>query len=774
MPIIQGKERLIAPTGVVTVTREIDGIEYTLETGKIAKQARGAVLVKAGGTVVLATVVMGDTPKEGQDFFPLTVDYREMFYAAGKIPGGFFRRESRPDERQTLVARLIDRPLRPLFPEGMRNETVVQLLVISADNIHPPDILAMSAASAALHISNIPWSGPLGGVRVARIDGQLKANPTFEEIESSDMNILVAATAKAITMVEAGVAEASEEDVVAALAYGQKKAQIWVEMQEELRKKCGKEKISVKLIAQDEALEGRVREAATDRIRTASRNSDKLAREADVKNVFAEVIAELFAKDATLEPKKKAIKEVLETIESEIVRADIIAKGARPDGRRPDEIRPIAIELDVLPEVHGSALFTRGQTQALATVTLGSTRERRRLDDIEGEGEERFMLHYNFPGFSVGEAKRVSGPGRREIGHGALARRAIEPLLPAEEEFAYTIRVVSDILESNGSSSMASVCGGSIALMAAGVPLKAACAGIAMGLIMDDAGKYAILTDIQGLEDHFGDMDFKVTGTREGITALQMDIKVEGLSMPILTEALTRAKKARLEILEVMDETLAEPRAELSLKAPRMTTIKIDIEKIKDVIGPGGKMIRKIQAETGADINVEDDGRIFISAVDGAASEAAREMIEALTASVNIGEIYEGRVTRLMKFGAFVEILPGKEGLCHISQLSKEGARRPEDAVKEGDTLKVQVVEVDDRGRVNVSHKAILLAEGGMNEDDIRAAYKQDMASRERSSPGGRGGFRGGRDGGRGGFRGGRDGGGDRDRGPRRFSRDRD
>jgi polyribonucleotide nucleotidyltransferase len=756
------------------VEREIGGVKYALETGRIAKQAHGSVTVRAGGTIVLVTACVSQKPKENADFLPLMVDYREQFYSVGKVPGGFFKRESKPDERQTLVARLIDRPIRPLFPEGFYHEIVVTALVISADGIHQPDMLAMVGASAALSLSPVPFNGPIGGVRVGRVNGKLVINPSHADSKLSDLEILVASTRSAICMVEAGAEFVSEEEIIEAIEFGKQGGSEFIAMIDELVKLAGVAKMSIPVKEKNEALEKEVRSAAVEKVKKASANSDKLARQAEIDAINGDVLAG-FAGREELIPEVKAL---LETIEFEAVREAIIKKGIRPDGRKHDEIRPISIEISPLPCAHGSAIFTRGQTQALGVTTLGTKRDKRRRDDIQSEEDESFLFHYNFPPFSVAEARAMRGAGRREIGHGALAGRAIEPILPSEEDFPYMIRIVSDILESNGSSSMASVCAGSLSLMDAGVPISAPTAGIAMGLITDDQGGTAILTDIQGVEDHFGDMDFKVAGTRDGITALQMDIKIEGLTVDLMKRALADAKKARLAILDKMDEAINKPRATLADNAPRLITIKVPEDKIKDIIGPGGKVIRKIQAESGAELDMADDGTLTIAAWDGESGLRAKEMVEYLTAEADIGAVYEGKVVRLMKFGCFVEFLPGRDGLVHVSQLDVTMPRFVEDVVKEGDIIKVKVVEKDEKGRYNLSRKVVLLEEQGLSPEEIAERYAADMAERggdrggrgggRDRDRGGRGGFRGGdrdRDdrGGRGGYRGG----GDRDRAPR-------
>ncbi|OIO33408.1 MAG: polyribonucleotide nucleotidyltransferase [Candidatus Hydrogenedentes bacterium CG1_02_42_14] len=727
------------------VERVIDGVTYSIETGRVAKQAHGSVTIQAGGTIVLVTAVVSPEPKTDTDFLPLTVDYREQYYSVGKVPGGFFKRESRPDERQTLVARLIDRPIRPLIPKGFYNEIVVTALVISADGIHKPDILAMNGASAALSLSNVPFNGPIGGVRLGKIDGKFVVNPSQAQLAESELNIIVAATKSAICMVEAGMEEMSEDSAIEAIEYGKKVAGEFISLIDELTNSAGKEKLSVPTPKENAELESEIRSLSTEKIKSASSNSDKVLRQAAMEKIISEVVAGY--KEKLGDEIIPEVKAILETIEVEIVRSDIIVKGIRPDGRKLDEIRPISIEIAPLPCAHGSAIFTRGQTQALGVTTLGTSRDRRRRDDIESEEEESFLFHYNFPPFSVGEAKPIRGTGRREIGHGALAGRALEPLLPSEKEFPYMIRVVSDILESNGSSSMASVCAGSLSLMDAGVPIKAPAAGIAMGLITDEKGGAAVLTDIQGLEDHFGDMDFKVAGTRNGITSLQMDIKISGLTVELMRRALEQAKKARIEILDKMDAVLAAPRKTLPNNAPRLITIQIPEDKIKDVIGPGGKIIKKIQAESGAELDLDDKGLLTIAAWDEVSGGKAKEMVDAIIADPEVGTVYEGKVARLMKFGAFVEFMPGHDGLVHISQLDIVQPKNVEDVVKEGDTIKVMVVEKDRMGRFNLSRKSVLLSEQGLSHEEIVKQFGSDMSDRG-PSRGGSGGSRGGRSGG--------------------------
>jgi polyribonucleotide nucleotidyltransferase len=675
----------------------------------VAKQANGSVLVRYGDTVVLVTAVLAAQPREGIDFFPLLVDYQERLYAVGKIPGSFLRREGRPPESAILAARTIDRPLRPLFPNGFRNDVQIVATVLSADPNNPSDITAMFGASLALTISEIPFAGPIAGVHVGRVDGRMMINPSLEEDAKSDFNIIVAGTKDAIMMVEAGAKEIPEEEMLEAILFGHEEIKRLVAIQEEIQQEIGKAKIEVDLYEPDPKIAHEVEEYATKKMAEALKTGDKLEREAKIDQVKEET-HQYFQEQLGEEEyalKVKDIAEVLDGIIKDTVRQMIIEEGIRVDGRKLDEIRPISSEVGILPRAHGSGLFTRGQTQVLSVATLGRGREEQILDGLGEEETKRYIHHYNFPAFSVGEVRPVRGPGRREIGHGALAERALLPVIPSEEEFPYTIRVVSEVLESNGSTSQASICGSTLALMDAGVPIKKPVAGVAMGLVKYK-DKFAVLTDIQGLEDHLGDMDFKVAGTRDGVTAIQMDIKISGITKEVLQQALAQAKKGRLFILDKMKEAITEPRPDLSPYAPRMLTMSIDPDRIKDVIGPGGKMIRKIIEDTGVEIDIEDDGRVFISSVDQEAAEKAKAHIERLTKDVEVGATYLGKVTRIMNFGAFVEILPGKEGLVHISQLDKDRVAKVEDVVQIGDEILVKVTELDKMGRINLSRKAVL------------------------------------------------------------------
>ena len=683
---------------------QLGGRTFTVETGKMAKQANGAVLVRYGETVVLVTATASDEPREGVDFFPLTVDYEEKMYAVGKIPGGFIKREGRPGESAILCSRLIDRPIRPLFPEGYRNDVQIVATVMSVEHDNAPEIAAMIGASCALTISDIPFLGPIAGVRVGRVDGQFIINPNVEQREVSDLNLTIAGSRDAVMMVEAGANELPEEVILEAILFGHEEIKKLVAFQDEIQKACGKEKREVKLFAVPEELEKAIREYATDKLDQAVRNPDKLARDEDISNVKAE------AMEHFLELYPDAIKEIpymLHKIVKEIVRRMITKEKIRPDGREVEEVRPVSCEVGILPRPHGSGLFTRGQTQVLTVTTLGSLGDEQVLDGLGVETSKHYIHQYNFPGYSVGEARPVRGPGRREIGHGALAERALVPVIPSIEEFPYTIRMVSEILESNGSSSMGSVCGSTLSLMHAGVPIKRPVSGVAMGLVKD-GDDYTILTDIQGMEDALGDMDFKVAGTTEGVTAIQMDIKIKGISREILSAALAQAKRGRAFILGKMLECIAEPNKELSKYAPRVTTMQIKPDKIREVIGPGGKVIKKIIEDCGVQIDIDDDGTVRISATSVEASKAAIACINEIVKEVEVGEVYKGKVTRIMNFGAFVELLPGREGLCHISQLDKKRVEKVEDVVNVGDELEVKVTEIDQKGRVNVSHKVLL------------------------------------------------------------------
>ncbi len=698
----------------------VGGREMSIETGRLAKQAGGSVLVRYGDTVVLVTVTRSEEPREGTDFFPLTVDYEERLYAVGKIPGGFIKREGRPGEKAILSARLIDRPVRPLFPKGYRNDVHVVATVLSVDQDNPQDVIAITGASAALMISDIPFQGPIAAVVVGRVEGKFVINPTLAQAEASDMHLTVAGTKDAVIMVEAGAQEVPEEVILDAIMYGHEEIKKIVAFISEFREAAMAEGFAkpvhdYKLFLTDEEIAAEVRQYAQPKIEEAvkeciERKITKVPREKLFKEL-KEQIKQYFAEHKYPEEEQlKHVGNTIDQLEKEIMRKYILNDGVRIDGRALDEVRPITCEVAVLPRTHGSGLFTRGQTQVLSVVTLGAVGEEQILDDLGVEESKRFIHHYNFPPYSVGEARFMRGPGRREIGHGALAGRALEPVIPPEEEFPYTIRIVSEVLESNGSTSMGSVCGCTLSLMDAGVPIKAAVAGVAMGLIKEDE-KFAVLTDIQGVEDHLGDMDFKVAGTEKGVTALQMDIKIAGVSREILKEALAQAKRGRMHIMQKMMEVISEPRPDLSPYAPRIITTTIDPEKIRNVIGPGGKIIKKIIDETGVKIDIEDDGRVFIAAVDGEAGKRALEIIESLTADVEVGKIYLGKVTRIMEFGAFVEVLPGKEGLVHISQLAEQRVGKVEDVVSVGDEILVKVVKIDEQGRVNLSRKEAIRAQ---------------------------------------------------------------
>ncbi len=710
--------------------------KLTLETGRIAKQAAGSVLVTIEGTVVLVTAAVAAEPKEGQDFFPLTVDYRERTYAAGRIPGGFFKRETKARDKETLTSRLIDRAIRPLFPEAFLNAVQVNAIVVSSDLVNDTDIPCMIGASAALSLSQLPFNGPISAIRVGMIDGKFVANPTYAEQAVSTLDLVVAGSKNAIMMVESGSNEISEEKMIEALEFAHAEIKKACIDQEKFVSGHAKEKMKVEAAPKDSALVAAVEAAAREKIKSTVRTPEKTARENAMGEIKSEIVKSLLPQ---FPDQQAAIGAVIEGILYEEARSLILKEKKRTDGRKWDQIRPISIETGVLPRTHGSALFTRGQTQALATVTLGSPEDRQVMDALEGEYKERFLLHYNFPGFATGEPKGDRGPGRREIGHGALARRSLVPLLPNADDFPYTIRVVSDIMESNGSSSMASVCGGSLSLFDAGVPMKAPCAGIAMGLIKE-GDDYAVLSDIMGLEDHLGDMDFKVAGSSKGITALQMDIKIEGISIEIMKKAIAQAGLGRLHILGLMNKALETPRAELSAFAPKMVTVMIPKEKIGALIGPGGKNIRGIAETTGAEVNVDDDGRVTITGVGSESVDAAKAMVEGSVSEVEVGKIYKGKVTRLMNFGAFVEVLPGKEGLVHISQLDVKRVEKVEDIIKEGDSIEVKCVEIDSMGRVNLSRKAVLMPEG--SAEDFIAARPPRPSGPNRFNRGGRPGGR--------------------------------
>ena len=683
---------------------ELAGRSLIVETGKMAKQASGAVLVRYGETVVLVTSTASKEAREGMDFFPLTVDYEEKMYAVGKMPGGFLRREGRPGNSAILNARLIDRPIRPLFDKRCRNDIHVMATVLSVDYDNAPELCGMLGASASLGISDIPWDGPIAGVRVGCVDGQFVINPTQEQLKVSTLNITVAGSETAILMVEGGAQEAPEEDVLDAIMFGHETIKELVAFQKKIIEEVGKSKRTLIFPEIPEEIKNAIYAYAERPLKEAIFNPDKLTREAHMEEVRKEAEAhfkEIYPENGS------DIAECLNHLIKEIVRHMISVDKIRPDGRALDEIRPISCEVGLLPRVHGSALFTRGQTQALTITTLAPMSETQIIDDLTQETEKRYIHQYNFPSYSVGETKSSRGPGRREIGHGALAERALIPVIPTVEEFPYAIRVVSEILESNGSSSQASVCGSTMSLMNAGVPIKAPVAGIAMGLV-NEGEHFTVLTDIQGMEDALGDMDFKVAGTAKGITAIQMDIKIHGLSREILLAALQQAQKGRMFILGKMAECIDKPAEHLSPYAPKIITLTIPVDRIRDVIGSGGKIINKIISETGVKMDVEEDGHVYIATPDEEAAQRAKKWVEELTHEVQVGETYLGKVTRLMKFGVFVEILPGKEGMVHVSQLATRRVEKPEDVVHEGDEIMVKVTEIDDKGRINLSRKALL------------------------------------------------------------------
>jgi polyribonucleotide nucleotidyltransferase len=717
-------------------TAMIGGRPITIETGKLAGQAGGAVTVRLGDSIVFGSATMSAQPKAGQDFFPLTVDYEEKMYAGGRIPGSFFRREGRPSEDAVLVARLTDRPLRPLFSKDMRNEVQVILVSFSADPENPLDILAVNAASAALSISDIPWAGPVGAVRVARINGQFIANPTYAQMDQSDLDLRLAGTRDAILMVECGAREIPEETMVNAIMFGHNAIQPLIEAQEKMAAEVGKAKRTVQLFPLDANLIEQIRQRASSEMETQL-NAPHLKAELNeaIENLEARMVQELAGEDETkAEPVKLAFEEVFKNV----VRGRIINKNMRPDGRSLTEVRPIWCEVGISPRAHGSGLFTRGETQVLTLATLGTPKEAQEIDTLSPVDSKRYIHHYNFPPYSTGEVRPLR-QSRRDIGHGALAERALIPVIPPEKEFPYTLRLVSEVLSSNGSSSMASVCGSTLALMDTGVPIKAPVTGVAMGLVKE-GDRYAILTDIQGAEDHLGDMDFKVAGTEAGITALQMDIKIKGITAEIMSKALAQAHAARKLILDKILEVIPVPRNELKPHAPRITILQIPVDKIGAIIGPGGKMIRAIQEETGTKIDVEDDGTVYIAATDGTGESSARERIESLTESARVGQIYTGKVVRVADFGAFVEILPNIDGMVHISQLDSERVEKVEDVVNLGDEISVMVTNIDPDGKIRLSRQAVL--EGWTPEE----ALERDSRNRSGGRPGG--GDRGGRPGG--------------------------
>jgi polyribonucleotide nucleotidyltransferase len=699
-------------------TREITVGQNTLrlETGKLATQAHGSVIVRYGDSVVLVTACHSANPREGIDFLPLTVDYREYTYASGRIPGGFFKREGKPPEKEVLTSRCIDRPTRPLFPEGWRFETQIIALVLSADQENDTDVLAITGASVALALSDIPFQKTIAAVRMGLVDGKVLVNPTFQQRKESKLDLIVAGSTDGLVMVEAGAKEVSEEQVVEALDTAHAAIKQIVAVIDDLAREAGKKKLTVarKEIAADyyKEIEGQVLGPLTEAMRIRGKLENYETVDLTLKNLVAAL------PEGEAEQKADA-KAIFKELKEKVLREEVLTHNVRLDGRKFDEVRPIWIETGVLPRTHGSAVFTRGETQALVTCTLGTADDAQKIESFEGETWKSFMLHYNFPPFSVGETGRMTGPGRREIGHGALAERSLTPMMPAEEQFPYTVRIVSDILESNGSSSMASVCGGSLAMMDAGVPVKKAVAGIAMGLVMDQqTGKYAVLSDIAGAEDHYGDMDFKVAGTADGITALQMDIKVGGITTAVMTKALEQARQGRLGILAKMREALPESRQNISLFAPRIVTIRIPVDKIRDVIGPGGKMIRSIIERTGVKIDVEDDGRVNVASADGASAQKAISIIQELTATPELNKTYMGKVQRITDFGAFVEIMPGTDGLLHVSEIANHRVKDVRDELKEGEQLLVKVINIDPTGKIRLSRKVLLQEEAGAAKKD--------------------------------------------------------
>ena len=683
---------------------DLGGRPFSVETGRVARQANGSVLVQYGETVVLVTAVIADKKREGVDFLPMTVNYQEMTYAAGRIPGGFFKREGRPSDRETLISRFIDRPLRPLFPKGFRNEIQIIATVLSADQDNDPAILGMIGASSALSLSDIPFDGPIAGAKVGRIDGEYVLNPTHDELELSDIDLFVAGSENAIIMVEGSAKEVKEREILEAILFGHQSLKPVIDLQKQLREASGIIRKEFDFQKPEEALYEKVRTSAQEKLMETFQITEKTKRRERLEEILQQTLQGLGVED---ENTQKIVRIVLEEINRKLVRKLILGQKRRIDGRSLSEIRPISCEVGILPRTHGSALFTRGETQVLAVVTFGTSEDEQKINSLTGETYKSFMLHYNFPPFCVGEVSPLRPPSRREIGHGALAERAILPILPSNENFPYTIRIVSEVLESNGSSSMATVCGATLSLMDAGVPIKAPVAGIAMGLILEE-GEAAVLSDILGDEDHFGDMDFKVAGTAQGLTAIQMDIKVRGISKEIMEQVLDQAREGRLHILEKMRETIPEPRKDLSRHAPRIVTLKVKQEKIRDIIGPGGKTIRSIVDQTGVKVDVEDSGIVKLASPNYEAIEKAIYMIKMLTQEVEVGGLYTGKVKRILGFGAIVEIFPGTDGLVHISQLAESHVREVSDVVKEGDDVLVKVLDIDAQGRIRLSRKAAL------------------------------------------------------------------
>ncbi len=710
---------------------EIGNRTLSITTGHVARQANGAVWVQYGDTVVQVAIVSDKEPNTTKDFFPLQVDYREKAYAAGKIPGGFFKREGRPSEKEILSARMIDRPLRPLFPEGFRNEMQVYVVVLSSDQENDADILGIIGASAAMAISDVPFDYTLAGVRVGRVGGEFVINPTISQLDESDLNVILAGTADDVVMVEGGCSEISEDDLLAALEFGMKEIKSITAAIDQLKERVGKPKFAFEAPVIDEELVKAATDLAHDRICQANTKTEKHGRQDELDLIAKETVEALAEQFPELD---KDIKSVLHDLEKVDMRRRIIADKIRADGRGYTDIRPLSSEVRVLPRTHGSAIFTRGQTQALAVVTLGTKMDEQRIDNLMGDTTKTYMLHYNFPSYSVGEIRMIRGPGRREIGHGALAERALQPIIPNEDIFPYTLRIVSEILESNGSSSMATVCGGTLAMMDAGVPIKAPVAGVAMGLIKE-GDQSAILSDILGVEDHLGDMDFKVTGTREGITAFQMDIKIRGLTTELMRQAMLQAREARIHILASMEETIPQPRTELSPYAPRIISLQVKVDKIGDIIGPGGKNIRAIVEKTGAKIDIEDDGTVIIASVDQAAGEMARDIIMEMIEEPEINKEYDGRVRRITNFGAFLEIIPGTDGLLHISEIDYTRTERVEDFCNVGDVIRVKVIEIDPEGKIRLSRKALLpKPEGYVERPPRRDGPRRDGPRRDNRS----------------------------------------